>query len=76
MKKTNTPISDIRKEDQTKIQASIGELKLKYHDLLNQLYMGKLKNNSELKQIRKSIARYNTVQTEKVILQEVENGEG
>lgn len=76
MKKTHTPVADIRKEDPKKIQASIADLKLKYHELLNKLYMGKLKNLSELKEVRKAIARYNTVKTEKVILMEVENGEG
>ena len=67
-------ITDFRKLSQKELADKLHESKLKLAELKSQVAIGKLKQFSELKKLKRNIARMETAKSEKLILQEVEVG--
>jgi large subunit ribosomal protein L29 len=56
-----------REATKQEIENKIMELKRKIYDMRNQLILGQLKNYSQLREIKKDIARLNTILKEREI---------
>ncbi|HDD64914.1 MAG TPA: 50S ribosomal protein L29 [Firmicutes bacterium] len=63
-----------REATEKEIEEKINELKAQLFNLRHQLRLGQLKNYSQLREIRKDIARLNTILREKQLQKERENG--
>lgn len=75
MAKTTTTIAEYRKLDAAKLAKELSDAQLQLQDLRNQLTIGKLKNYSQINQLRRTIAKLETVRNEKIMLEAISHGE-
>jgi ribosomal protein L29 len=75
MDKTKTTLVDYRKLELAKLAKEISDTQLKLQDLRNQLTIGKLKNYSQIGQMRRAVAQMETVRNEKIMLEAISHGE-
>jgi len=75
MAKEKVIIADYRKLDQAKLVKELDDAEIKLQDLRNQLTIGKLKNYSEIRALRKCLARMQTVRNEKFMLEAIQDGQ-
>jgi ribosomal protein L29 len=73
MSKKTTPITDLRKLDETELAKELAATKLHAQELVGKLATGKLKNIQEISRTRKTVARIATVLNEKALLKEAAN---
>ncbi|MEZ4210228.1 MAG: 50S ribosomal protein L29 [Patescibacteria group bacterium] len=74
MKKFKEQLAESRKLSVTQVDAKLREAKTKYQTLASEVAMGKAKTTSNLKNLRKEIARLSTIKRELSIISEVTNG--
>lgn len=67
----NNPMLEFRKLTLDELAKKIVQERLRLQELRSQLAIGKLTNHQALAQVRRSIARMETVKQEKIMLEEL-----